>query len=49
MDMGKSCVRFRKLENLPLDVIGRAIGALDMEPFVLVTKGHRKNNSKSHS
>ncbi|MEO9803605.1 MAG: DUF1801 domain-containing protein [Reichenbachiella sp.] len=42
MDMGKSCVRFRKLENLPLDVIGKAIGAIDMETFVLITKGHKK-------
>ena len=25
MDVGKSCVRFRKLENLPLDLIGQAI------------------------
>lgn len=24
LDMGKSCVRFRKLEDVPLDVIGRA-------------------------
>lgn len=42
MDMGKSCVRFRKLENLPLDVIGRAIGATDMETFVLVAKESRR-------
>lgn len=25
LDMGKSCVRFKKLEDLPLDVIGQAI------------------------
>lgn len=43
MDMGKSCVRFKKLENLPLDVIGRAIGAIDMETFILyVEAGRRK-------
>ena len=27
LDMGKSCVRFRKLDDLPLDVIGKAIGS----------------------
>jgi hypothetical protein len=25
MDIGKSCVRFRKLENLPLELIGNAV------------------------
>lgn len=42
MDMGKSCVRFRKLKNLPLDVIGWAIGATDLEAFVLITKERRR-------
>ena len=34
LDMGKSCVRFKELEDLPLDVIGQAIGATDVETFV---------------
>ena len=34
LDMGKSCVRFRKLENLPLGVIGEVIGSIPMETFV---------------
>lgn len=25
LDMGKSCIRFKKLEDLPLDVLGEAI------------------------
>jgi ribosomal protein S7 len=33
-DVGKSCVRFRKLEDLPLDVIGDAIAAMPMEEFI---------------
>ena len=33
-DMGKSCVRFRKLDDLPLDVIGRAIAACDVDSFI---------------
>ena len=28
LDMGKSCVRFKKLENLALDVIGPSVAAL---------------------
>jgi len=34
LDMGKSCVRFRKLDDLPLDVIGRAIAARDVDSFI---------------
>ena len=34
LDMGKSCVRFRKLDDLPLDVIGRAIAACDVDSFI---------------
>ena len=34
MDIGKSCVRFRRLDDLPLDVIGDAVGALTLEQFL---------------
>jgi hypothetical protein len=34
LDMGKSCVRFRRLEELPLDVIGEAIARIDMKSFI---------------
>ena len=33
-DMGKSCVRFRKLDDLPLNLIGRTIAAVDLKTFV---------------
>ena len=33
MDMGKSCVRFKRLDDLPLDVVGRAIAACSVEEF----------------
>ena len=33
-DMGKSCVRFRKLDDLPLTLIGEAIAAYSIEEFV---------------
>lgn len=33
-DAGKSCVRFRKLEDLPLPLIGESIAAYDVETFV---------------
>lgn len=33
-DMGKPCVRFRKLENIPLDVIGEPIASTPPEKFI---------------
>ncbi len=34
LDAGKSCVRFKTAEDLPLDVIGRAIATLPMEEYI---------------
>jgi hypothetical protein len=31
LDMGKSCVRFRRLEDVPLDVVGETIARADLE------------------
>jgi len=45
-DVGKSCVRFRKLENLPLELIGQAVGMIEMREFVdRVKKVHSKKSS----
>ena len=34
LDMGKSCVRFKKLEDLPLEIIGEAIKRVPVKKFV---------------
>ena len=34
LDMGKSCVRFRTLDDLPLDVVAEAIAAMSVEQFL---------------
>jgi hypothetical protein len=34
MDVGKSCVRFKKLEDLPLDVIAWAVAQSSVEDFI---------------
>lgn len=34
LDMGKSCVRFKKLDDLPLEVIGKAISRVPPEKFI---------------
>jgi uncharacterized protein YdhG (YjbR/CyaY superfamily) len=38
LDMGKACVRFKKLDDLPLDVIGEIVAAVPMKKFVEVAK-----------
>ena len=34
LDMGKSCIRFKKLEDLPLEVIGEAVASTPPEKFI---------------
>ena len=34
LDMGKSCVRFRKLEDVPLDVLGETIASVPVPRFL---------------
>jgi hypothetical protein len=34
LDMGKSCVRFRRLDDLPLDAIGRFVARTTPEAFI---------------
>jgi Domain of unknown function (DU1801) len=34
LDMGKSCVRFRSLDDLPLDLVADVIGATSVDDFL---------------
>ena len=45
-DVGKSCVRFRKLEDLPLELIGESIRAIPLEEFIERTKGLSARKAK---
>ncbi len=36
LDMGKSCVRFKKLDDLPVDLIGDTIASLRPDDFIEV-------------
>ena len=42
LDCGKSCVRFRKLEDLPLDVIGEAVARMPLNEYVRRYEASRK-------
>ena len=43
LDMGKSCVRFKQLDDVPLDVIGELISKVDVDTYVKVTKATHAN------
>jgi uncharacterized protein YdhG (YjbR/CyaY superfamily) len=45
-DVGKSCVRFRKLDDLPLELIGESIKSMEMEEFIERTKGVSARKAK---
>ena len=34
LDMGKGCIRFKKLEDLPLNVIGNAIAMVSVKQYI---------------
>jgi hypothetical protein len=34
LDMGKMCIRFRKLEDVPLDVIGAAVARVSAQDYI---------------
>ncbi len=42
LDMGKSCVRFRKVEDLPLHVIGKIVASTSPEEFIARYEASRK-------
>jgi uncharacterized protein YdhG (YjbR/CyaY superfamily) len=46
LDMGKSCVRFKKLEDLPLEVIGQAIARVPVEKYIQAYEKSREKAKK---
>jgi uncharacterized protein DUF1801 len=34
LDMGKSCIRFKSLEDLPLDAIGKAVASTPVDEYI---------------
>jgi hypothetical protein len=47
LNAGKSCVRFKRLEDLPLEVIARVIASTPPEDFIQMYRNAReKNKSK---
>ena len=42
LDMGKSCIRFKKVEDLALDVIGKAIAAKPVKKHIQIYESRLK-------
>ncbi|KPJ83215.1 MAG: hypothetical protein AMS18_17710 [Gemmatimonas sp. SG8_17] len=40
-DVGKSCVRFKKVDDLPLELIGKTIASMEVEDLIAVTEKAR--------
>src|ERR1051325_5262094 len=41
LDMGKSCVRFKSPDDLPLDAIGRIVGSVSPDAYIAVYEKSR--------
>jgi hypothetical protein len=41
LDMGKSCVRFRRLEDLPLDLVGQAVARTGVDDYIAIYERSR--------
>lgn len=46
MDMGKSCLRFKELEDLPLDAIGKIVASTPPEKMIARVKTAHEGRSK---
>jgi Domain of unknown function (DU1801) len=47
LDMGKSCLRFRSLDDLPLDVIGETIARVPLDRYVAHYQAARGSSRKT--
>ena len=49
LNMGKSCVRFRRVEDLPLDVIGETIARADLDGYLAQYREARGSSRRTRS
>jgi hypothetical protein len=49
LDMGKSCVRFESIDDLPLDVIGETIARTSIDDYIASYERRRGAAAKPHS
>ena len=46
-DMGKSCIRFKRLEQLPLDTIARLIAKTSVDDYIRIYETSQASRSKN--
>ncbi len=46
LDMGKSCIRFKKLDDLPLELIGEAVARVPVAAYLKRYEAARKSRAK---
>jgi hypothetical protein len=49
LDMGKSCIRFRKLDDLPLELIGKAVKRITARDFIRFCESSRPATRKTRA
>jgi hypothetical protein len=49
LDMGKSCVRFRRIDDLPLEVIGETIARANLDEFLAHYEEARGSSRKTRA
>ena len=49
LDLGKSCVRFKRVEDLPLDVIGETIARVDLDSYLAGYEEARGSSRKTRA
>lgn len=52
LDMGKSCIRFKKLEDIPLELLGRTVQRISLARYIQLYEqvvGPKKKESKAAS
>jgi hypothetical protein len=46
LDMGKACIRFNRVEDLPLEAIGDIIASVPVDQFISIYKQSRQTHSR---
>jgi len=44
--MGKSCLRFKSLDDIPLDVVGQVIASTPMDKYIDIYKKSRTKTAR---
>jgi uncharacterized protein YdhG (YjbR/CyaY superfamily) len=48
LDMGKSCVRFKTLDDLPIELVGEAVSRTPVEAFIATYVEARRSTARGH-